>query len=191
MGHDIADAAKFRHSALFQRFEGDALSAVLEHEPIGSDDVTDLVLVNLKGPDYVGHAYGPASPEIKEEMAELDRQISRALAVIARKAGEGRFAVVFTADHGMPGEPRAGGRHYMDDISALIDKRFSPAGGTVVQYYNDAANNEIHLDTARLRSLGVTLKDVARFLESQDFLAAVFTEDEVREIQARLPLRAQ
>ena len=51
---------KFRHSAVFQRFEGDALAAVLEREPIGADDVTDLVLVNLKGPDYVGHAYGPA-----------------------------------------------------------------------------------------------------------------------------------
>ena len=191
MGHDIGDATKFRHSAVFQRFEGDALVAVLEHEPIGADDVTDLVLVNLKGTDYVGHAYGPASPEIKEQMAELDRQVNRALAVIARKAGEGRSAVVFTADHGMPGEPRAGGRHYMDDISALIDKRFSPAGGTVIQYYSDAANNEIHLDTARLRSLGVSLKDVARFLESQGFLEAVFTEDEVREVQARIPLRAR
>ena len=191
MGHDIGDATKFRHSAVFQRFEGDALVAVLEHEPIGADDVTDLVLVNLKGTDYVGHAYGPASPEIKEQMAELDRQITRALAVIARKAGEGRYAVVFTADHGMPGEPRAGGRHYMDDISSLVDKRFSPGGGTVVQYYNDAANNEIHLDTAKLGTLGVSLKDVARFLESQDFLEAVFTEDEVREAQARIPLRAR
>ena len=61
MGHDIADGNKFRHSAVFQRFEGDALAAVLEHEAIGADDVTDLVLVNLKAPDYVGHAYGPAS----------------------------------------------------------------------------------------------------------------------------------
>jgi hypothetical protein len=32
---------------------------------------------------------------------------------------------------------------------------------------------------------------VARFLEAQDFLAAVFTEDEVREVQARLPLRTR
>jgi hypothetical protein len=93
---------------------------------------------------------------------------------------------VFTADHGMPGEPRAGGRHYMDEISALIDKRFSPSGGTVVQYYNDAANNQIHLDTAKLASLGASLKDVATFLESQGFFAAVYTEEEVRAAQSRL-----
>jgi predicted AlkP superfamily pyrophosphatase or phosphodiesterase len=191
MGHDISDATKFRPSAVFQRFEGDALASVLEREPIGADDVTDLVLVNLKGSDYVGHAYGPASAEMKEELTELDRQITRALAIIARKAGEGRFVVTFTADHGMPGEPRPGGRHYMDDISARIDERFSPSSGTVVQYYNDAANNEIHLDTAKLRTLGFSLKDVASFLESQGFFAAVYTEDEVRAVQSRLPLRTQ
>jgi predicted AlkP superfamily pyrophosphatase or phosphodiesterase len=150
--------------------------------------VTDLVLVNLKGPDYVGHAYGPASPEIKEELAELDRQLARAIAIIARKSGEGRFVAAFTADHGMPGEPRPGGRLYMDDISALIDKRFSPAGGTVVQYFGDAANNEIYIDTTRLRSLGFSLKDVASFLEAQARFAAVYTEDEVRGALSRLPL---
>jgi len=186
MGHDISDASKFRPSAVFQRFEGDALASVLEHEPIGADAVTDLVLVNFKGSDYVGHAYGPVSAEMKEELTELDRQIARALAIIARKAGDGRFVAVFTADHGMPGEPRPGGRHYMDDIIALIDKRFSTSGGTVVQYYNDAANNEIHLDTAKLATLGYSSKDVASFLESQGFFAAVFTEDDVRAAQSRI-----
>jgi hypothetical protein len=189
MGHDISDGTRFRHSAVFERFEGDALMALLEREPIGADELTDLVLVNLKGPDYVGHAYGPASAEMKEELTELDRQVTRALAVIARKAGEGRFVVTFTADHGMPGEPRPGGRHYMEDIRALIDARFSAPGESVVQYYNDAANNEIHLDTAKLRTRGFSLSDVSSFLMSQGFFAAVYTEEEVRMAQTRLPLQ--
>ncbi len=186
MGHDISDPTKFRHSAVFQRFEGDALAAVLESEPIGEDEVTDLVLVNLKGTDYVGHAYGPASAEIKAQLAELDRQVARALAIIARKAGDGRSVAVFVADHGMPGEPRVGGRHYMDDLTAVLDQRFTPSGGTIVQYFGDAANNEIYLDTDKLRGLGASLKDVASFLQSQGFFAAVYAEDEVREAQARL-----
>jgi hypothetical protein len=189
MGHDIAEPKRFRHSAVFQRFEGDALAAVLESAPIGADEIADLVLVNLKGPDYVGHAYGPASPEIKEELAELDRQLARVLAIIERKAGRGRFVVAFAADHGMPGEPKPGGRRFLDDIVTRIDTRFSPGGGTVVQYFKDAANYEIHLDTARLRSLKVSLKEVAAFLEADVPFAAAFTEDEVREAQARLPPR--
>ncbi len=191
MGHDISDGSKFRHSAVFQHFEGDALVALLEREAIGADEVTDLVLVNLKGPDYVGHAYGPASAEMKEELTELDRQITRALGVLTRKAGEGRLVTAFAADHGMPGEPRPGGRHYMDDISAAIDKRFSASGGTVVQYYNDAANNQIHLDTEKLQAAGFSLKDVAAFLMAQGSFTAVYTEDEVRAAQSRLLLQAR
>jgi hypothetical protein len=183
MGHDISTPSKFRHSALFQRFEGDALVAVLEAEPVGADDVTDLVLVNMKGPDYVGHAHGPASPEIKEALAELDRQIARVLQVLERKAGAGQFALAIAADHGMPGEPRPGGRRYVDDIAKRIDARFSPAGGSVVQFFDDAANNEIHLDTAKLRALKVSLRDVAAFLEAEVPFAAVYTEDEVRAAQ--------
>ena len=185
MGHDITSAAKFRASGLFQRFEGDALAAVLEAEPIGADDVTDLVLVNLKGPDYVGHAYGPASPEIKEALAEMDRQIARALQILEQKAGAGRFALALAADHGMPGEPKPGGRRYLDDLAKQIDARFAKGGPSVIQYFGDAANNEIHMNTARLRELGVPLRDVAAFLESTAF-AAAFTEDEVRAAQRTL-----
>jgi hypothetical protein len=60
-----------------------------------------------------------------------------------------------------------------------------------VQYYNDAASNQIHLNTAKLGTLGVSLKDVASFLESQGFFAAVYTEDEVRAAQSRIALHAQ
>ena len=55
----------------------------------------------------------------------------------------------------------------MDEIAKRIDARFAPGGGTVVQYFDDAANNEIHLDTAKLRTLNVSLGDVAAFLEAE------------------------
>ena len=42
MNHDISDPSKFRASSLFQRFEGDALVGVIEHEALGADDTTDL-----------------------------------------------------------------------------------------------------------------------------------------------------
>jgi hypothetical protein len=186
LGHDIASPATFRHSAVFQRFEGDALDAVLEREPIGADDTTDLVLVNFKGPDYVGHAYGPASREMREELVELDRQIAEALRIIERKAGNNGFALAITADHGMPGEPPSGGRHYLDEVVKLIDRQFSPSSGSIVQYFSDAANNQIYVDTARLGSLSMSVNDVATFLKAAGPFAAVYTEDEVRAAQRDL-----
>lgn len=186
MGHDIASPSKIRASAVFLRFEGDALAAVLESAPIGADEIADLVLVNLKSPDYVGHAYGPASPEIKEALAELDRQVARVLQILEKKAGAGGFVVAFSADHGMPGEPKPGGRKYLDEIKQKVEARFGAKASTVVQYFDDAANDQIYLDTAKLRASNVSLRDVAAFFEGELGFAAAFTEDEVRAAQARL-----
>ena len=182
MGHDIASASKFRASSLFQKYEAEALRAVIEESRAGADDVTDLILVNMKGPDYTAHAHGPASKEQRETLAELDRQMAAYLALIDRKAGPGRSLLVISADHGMPGEPKK--RMYPDEVIAALNKKFDPQG-QLFQHYTDPANNQIHLDTTRLKSLGVSLKDVAAFLETGLF-AAAFTEDEVQAAQRRL-----
>ena len=188
MGHDIANGNSFRASSLFQRFEGEALAAIATNEAFGADDITDLLMINMKGPDYVSHAYGPDAPEMKEEMAELDRQMTRLLEIIDKKAGPNGRLLAITADHGMPGEPAAGRRHYLDEITQRIHARFDPVDKKVVTYYGDAANNQIYIDTARLKTLGFSLKDVATMLEGEPYLVAAFTEDEVRAAQAQFPV---
>ena len=95
--------------------------------------------------------------------------------------------VAVTADHGMPGEPAPGHRHHPEDITDLVHAKFDPKEKKVVQYYSDAANSQLYIDTARLTTLGFSLKDVAAFLETQEYYAAAFTEDEVRAAQLRLP----
>jgi hypothetical protein len=184
-GHDISSASRFRSSSLFQKFEAEALQAVVAETTAGADDITDFILVNMKGPDYAAHRFGPDSPELRETLAELDRQMTAYVALIDKKAGPGRSVTVITADHGMPTEPKPGRRFYPDDVIPLVHKRFDPAG-QLIQYYGDAAGNQLHLDSARLRSLGFSLKDVATFLEGLDMYAAAFTEDEVRAAQAKL-----
>lgn len=185
MGHDIASASKFRASALFQKFEAEALRAVVDSTSVGADDVPDLIFVNMKGPDYTSHAHGPDSPEQSATLAELDRQMAAYLSLMDKKA-PGRHVTVITADHGMPPEPPAGGRVYLDELIAQLNKRFA-AAGSFINYYNDGANNQFHLDTAKLQAAGMSLRDVAAFLEGLEVFDAAFTEDEVRVAQARLP----
>jgi hypothetical protein len=139
----------------------------------------------MKGPDYASHAHGPASPELRETLAELDRQLARYLALIEKKAGAGRSLTVVTADHGTPGDPQPWRRHHTDEIEALINQRFDPED-RIIQYFDDAANLQLYVDTARLQSRGFTLKAVAAMLEALDFIDAAFTEDEVRAAQAAL-----
>jgi len=182
MSHDISNPSKFRASSLFQRFEGDALVGVIEHEALGADDTTDLLLVNMKGPDYTAHAYGPDSAETRETLVELDRQIARAITALDRKAGPGQTVIAITADHGMASEPSGGHRRiYCDEVVDAIHQNFDPEK-KIVRDYGDPADQQIHIDSARLRTLGFSLKEVAAFLETLPYIEAAFTEDEVRAI---------
>jgi hypothetical protein len=186
MGHNITTPTTFRASALFQKFEGDALAAVLEHEAIGADEITDLVLVNIKATDWVSHQHGPDSDEMKAELVELDAQMARLLALLERKAGPGRFVLAVTADHGMPSLVPGGARHEVDDLVAAIHQRFDPDRRTLVPYYTDPANAQFYVDRIRMAELKLSLTDLANFVAARDWVAAAFTEDEVRQAAQRL-----
>ena len=48
-------------------------------------------------------------------------------------------------------------------------------------------NSQMFVDEDRLSQLGLTLGDLARFLEAQPFVLAVFTSDDVRRAAEALP----
>jgi hypothetical protein len=187
-GHNIDSPRAFRASSVFQRFEGDAVMAVLSSQAIGEDEITDLVFINIKSPDYVSHAYGPSSPETKETLAELDRQLARIIELLEHKAGPSGLLLAITADHGMPGEPVPPRRRIeVTEVVRALDQQFAKGGKSIVHYFGDPANAQIHMNVARLDELGVSLDTVAAFLRER-FFTAVFTEQQVRQASLQLPL---
>ncbi len=165
---------------MFAAYEVDSLLGIVDAEPFGADDVTDLVLMNMKTADFIGHQYGPESPEIAEGVAAIDTALGRLVDAVEKKAGPGRSVVVITADHGMPalarslaaalrlgdhGRPQRAARPRRRSASSATTRRRTPrcswtAGGSA--------------------SSGSTLADVRRHLESLPFVFAAYTEDEVR-----------
>jgi hypothetical protein len=181
MGHPIGAIDEVRGSALFSKFETDALRLMIEREPLGTDEVTDLLLVNLKTPDYVGHRYGPDSPELAATLAALDRDLTGVIGAIEAKVGHDRYVVAVTADHGMPPEPDARKgqqRVYTEDIVELLHRTFDPEQGRLVKLY-DPENMQIAIDMDRLRELGLGLGALRRHLEAQPFIFAAFTDQEL------------
>jgi hypothetical protein len=187
MGQDIRSPRRVRHSAPFARFEGDAAVAAIEHEPLGADEVPDLVLVNLKAIDFVGHTYGPDSPEVGAALAAVDSQIARIVGAVERKVGASRYVVAITADHGMPAAPPAR-RHRAEELTAAVHERFDREQRRLVLHY-ECEDSQLFLDEGRLEELGLGLDDVARHLEAIPYLFAAYTEPEVRRAAAALARR--
>jgi hypothetical protein len=183
LGHRIDSTAAVRYSALFPKFEADAMIAMIEHGPVGEDSVADLILLNYKCADFVGHKYGPESEEMRVTLAEMDRQLARILGALEARVGKD-YLLAVTADHGMPSiPPSPDHRHFAPTIADLLNDKFDPEEKRLVTSF-DPENCQIYVDEERLSKLGPTLKDLARFLESQPYMFAVFTKDEVARVAA-------
>lgn len=162
------------------RFEGDGVIALLDGQPFGADSITDLLLVNLKAADKVGHLVGPFSPGEEAAVAEIDRQIGRIVAGLEEKTGDRGFVLALTADHGMPDDPPAGRRQITHaEVRDLLDDRFDPDGPGIVLSFR-SADTQIHLDRPRLAELGLTIPEVARYLSSQPFIHSAYWWDPSR-----------
>jgi hypothetical protein len=175
--HRIDSPAAVRRSALFPAFEADAMTAMIEHEPLGEDSVADLLLLNYKGADFVGHVYGPDSNELRLTLGEMDRNLARIIGALEAKVGKD-YLLAVTADHGMPSGPPER-RHLAPAVVDLLHEKFDPQAKQLVTSY-EPENAQMFVDEDRLLHLGLSLDDLARFLRAQPFLFAVFTAEDVR-----------
>ena len=183
MTHKIDSTSNIRYSGLFPAFEADSMVEMIERERIGEDEVPDMILLNYKGADFVGHKHGPNSDELRVTLGEMDRNLARILRALEKKVGV-NYMLAVTADHGMPAEPSvANGRQIAQTIVDQLHEKFDPREKKLITSY-EPENAQIFVDNRRLSLLGLTLRDLARYLESLPFIFAVFTSDEVQRAAA-------
>jgi hypothetical protein len=70
-------------------------------------------------------------------------------------------------------------RRFAPAIVDLLHQKFDPGAKQLITSF-EPENSQIFVDEDRLSDLGLTLRDLAHFLESQPFIFAVFTSDDVR-----------
>ena len=180
LGHELPSFSEARRSSFFTQFELESALRILESEPFGEDEIADLFLANFKSTDYVSHKYGPFSSEMEATLVELDARLARLVETLETKAGPRGLALFITADHGMPDEPpEASLRVRYPEVTALVNDRFDPDGPGVVSFFG-SSENQMYLARERLETLGLTVRDVADYLETLPFVHLAITEDEVR-----------
>ena len=98
-----ADAAFYKSipatpysNELIEAFSERAISA----EHLGRHDSTDLLAVSFSGNDYVGHDFGPDSPQVRDMAIRVDHLLGELFQYLDKEVGMANVVVVLTADHG-------------------------------------------------------------------------------------------
>jgi predicted AlkP superfamily pyrophosphatase or phosphodiesterase len=139
----------------------------LEAEALGRHEATDLLSISFSAHDYVGHTYGPFSPEERAVSAATDRAVARLLAAVDRQVGLANVLVVMTADHGVAPVPGSlspnmpGGRikaaAVRDAIQNALQAKFGEGKWVLV-----SSDLSISLDASLAQAKGVTAAEMRR-----------------------------
>ncbi|HWC32404.1 MAG TPA: alkaline phosphatase family protein [Actinomycetota bacterium] len=165
---DLANEYEIPGTPAFASFVGEAAVRLVEESPVGRDDVTDLVFVELKASDYAGHLWNMESAAERDVLRTQDRILQRLVRALDRKAGSGRYVVAVTADHGQTPNPASTGGLRIDRYAVAAD--IEAAFGDVV---DEVHPGQVFLDLEALRSSGRTVEDVARFLGAYRYREAI------------------
>jgi predicted AlkP superfamily pyrophosphatase or phosphodiesterase len=75
--------------------------AAIDQLHLGQQSSTDFLGISFSSVDYVGHAFGPRSWEVQDELARLDRDLATLFAHLDKSVGRGNYVVALSADHGV------------------------------------------------------------------------------------------
>ena len=91
----------WRRSPLADEYVAGLAIAAVDALDLGAGTGTDYLAIGFSAADYVGHDFGPWSPEIEDVYRRLDRTIGRLFDHLDRTVGRDRYVVAFSADHGV------------------------------------------------------------------------------------------
>ncbi len=112
--------------------------AAVTHEMLGQRGVTDLLAVSFSSNDYVGHAFGPDDPAVKDMAFRTDMLFRKLFTYLETKVGMKNILIVMTADHGVAPVPEVsiarkmpGGRFgsgtVEKTVQAALEQRYGKA----------------------------------------------------------------
>lgn len=164
--NDIAQLSDGFDTPARTPFQQTLVETVIEREGFGADDVPDLLYVNYKAIDTVGHLFSADGIEMSDTIATQDAALEGFVDFLNATVGPGRWVLALTADHGTQRDPDTSGA-FMIDIKKLesgLIETFDDGDG--VRLVQKVRPTEIWLDTVELEENGFTLEQVSQwFLE--------------------------
>lgn len=169
--HRVANNSDFTRSSFGQEYVFETVKKAVVAEQLGKDEVPDMLCINLSTNDYIGHAWGPDSPEVMDISVRTDKLLNDFMAFLDTQVVDGlsRTVVVITADHGVgviPEESRNNRlNHVVRASSGSITTAVNAAlvakygAGNYVQYCDPPY---LYINHGMIAAVGGGLRDAQR-----------------------------
>jgi len=137
---------------------------------LGRRDGPDLLSISLSTTDIVGHAYGPDSRELHDQLLRLDRFLGWFLDSLSHLVPANRTVLAFTGDHGVTSLPeytvlvrhQSGGRIWPGGFASSLGHRLRDR--YQVDFAVDFHSGLISADVAALKARRVNVDSLAAAL---------------------------
>lgn len=166
-GHTMEELDEGAYSPARVPFQTRAVREVIEREGFGVDEVTDLLFLNYKLLDEIGHRFSMNGVEMRDSLLAQDADLPRLIRLLDETVGRGRWVMVLTADHGHTPDPAVTGHFMISPVKvggAVLD-RFDRDGDDR-RLVDKTLPTQLFIDTAELRDNGHTLEEVSAFVLS-------------------------
>jgi len=140
----------------------------LAGEKLGQHKGTDILAVSFSANDYVGHAVGPDSPEVRDISLRTDRLLGKLLDAVDKSVGLDRVLVVLTADHGVSSVPEVnearrmiGGRLPISAVTKAVNDALGAKYGPS-RWVESASGSNVYLNWELIEYKKLDLAEVQR-----------------------------
>ena len=172
------------------------IEEIVRREGFGADETTDLLFVNYKLIDTLGHLYGIEDPTMRDSVEVQDDYLRRFIGFLDEEVGQQRWAMLVTADHGSLMSTQATGAFQIsaERLHSAVQAEFDEDedAATVI---DQVKQTEIFMNVEELEEHGHTLDDVARFImglrqEQLQIPGLGVPDPDAKVFQAAFPARA-
>jgi arylsulfatase A-like enzyme len=145
-------------------YQGRMVEEVIEQEGFGDDEVPDLLFVNFKAIDHVSHIWSANSPEMRDTLRWQDEELGRFLRFLDREVGQGRWAIVITADHGAQFDPAVSGAFQVTLRELERDLVQAFPSSTNRRVFQAVRTSQLFINEAAMQASGYTFEQISEFL---------------------------
>jgi len=148
-------------------FEEQIVEQTIKNEHFGQDETPDLLYLNFKEIDYVGHVWSMDSPEMTDAVKYQDEALKRFVPYLNQQVGKNNWAMVITADHAaMPNPLDSGGFEISTGaVSQAIEAKFDTNGDSTT-IVDNVQPGSIFLNEDEVAANNTTIADIARYTQT-------------------------